>query len=62
MVSFLFLIFVVDEFFFLACERTYKVLVRRPFDVVARACAEIGGEGLEFEGEVCERGGGEEGG
>jgi hypothetical protein len=48
------------RFFFL--ERTYVVLVRGPFDLVAGSYADAGGEGgFEFDGEVCESGGGEEG-
>jgi hypothetical protein len=41
---------------------TYKVLVCGPFDIVARSCVDIGREGIEFDGEICERCGGEEGG
>lgn len=36
-------------------------MVRGPFDVVARSCGDVVGEGFEFDGESCERGG-EEGG
>ena len=43
-------------------EETYVVLVRGPFDLVACSCAEFGGEVIEFDSEVCERGGDEEGG
>jgi hypothetical protein len=49
------------RFFFI--ERTYVVLVRGPFDLITGSHTDAGGEGgFEFDGEVCESGGGEEGG